>query len=320
MQCALLFCLCLREFPPPLSTAVVCTLTFVNFDISFYRSFSLIRIHTRTQYAQCALHVTTFHAQHMYRLTNLRTLDLSKNSIQRLDPKYGQLKNLKSLNLDGNKLTGGPAVAVIAKLTKLQNLSLGGNVLGRFTITNSNSAPTSSSSSNKNAKEVLPTPLPPSLKQLSLNGNFLSNVPRSIVSVQPYLNKLEKLDLSSNQLASIPTDVVNLVKLIELNLDNNVIVSLPTEIGSLQNLKQLSLRNNHITVTSTNFDKNPQPLPPTLFTDTPLIDLNLHGNPMASTQLNSFVGYDKFLERRQQVKTNALLGGALTNLDVCGLE
>ena len=231
--------------------------------------------------------------------------------------------------MENNKLTGGSAVAVIATLTKLQNLSLGGNLIGRFatsaTSTASGTASSSSNTSNNNntnAKEVLPSPLPNGLKQLKLNDNYLSNVPRSIVSVQPYLNKLEILDLSSNQLASIPTDIVNLANLIELNLDNNVIVSLPIEIGQLSHLKQLSLRQNHITVTSTNFDevKNPQPLPSSLFTDTPLIDLNLHGNPMTSTQLNKFVGYDKFLERRQQIKTNALLGGALTNLDVCGLE
>lgn len=259
----------------------------------------------------------------MYRLTNLRTLDLSKNNISQLDVRFGnKLTNLKSLNMENNKLTGGTAVAVISKLTKLQNLSLGGNMIGRLSATSSSTTSSSSSNNNTNAMEVLPSPLPNGLKQLKLNDNYLSNVPRSIVSVTPYLSKLEILDLSSNQLASIPIDIINLTKLIELNLDNNVIVSLPTEIGKLSHLKQLSLRNNHITCTSTNFDdvKNPQPLPSTLFTDTPLIDLNLHGNPMTSTQLNKFVGYDKFLERRQQIKTNALLGGALTNLDVCGLE
>ena len=192
--------------------------------------------------------------------------------------------------------------------------------MGRFVaVANSKNKTSAASSSTNNAKEILPSPLPSSLKQIKMDDNYLSNIPPSILSKS--LTKLEKLDLSNNQLASIPGDISYLVALIELNVDDNVIVSLPTEIGTLKHLKQLSLRNNHITVVSTTFsDKNPQPLPSTLFTDTPLIDLNLHGNPMTSTQLNQFEGYDAFLKRRQQIKTNTLYGGALTNLDVCGLE
>jgi Leucine-rich repeat (LRR) protein len=157
------------------------------------------------------------------------------------------------------------------------------------------------------------------LKQLKVDSNFLSSVPRPILSAT--LTKLEKLDLSSNHLATLPTEISNLVALVELNMDNNVIVSLPDEIGRLKKLKGLSLRGNRISVDSTNWSsKNPQPLPKSLFADTPLIDLNLHGNPMTSTQLNSMEGYDVFLERRQKVKTSTLLGGGLTNMDVCGLE
>ena len=170
----------------------------------------------------------------------------------------------------------------------------------------------------KNAA-ALPAHLPKSLKQLKLDSNFLSSVPPSIVS--NHLIKLEKLDLSQNQLATIPLEIANLKILAELNLDNNSIVSLPDPIGSLQKLKVLSLRNNHISVHSMKWsEKNPQPLPKNLFTNTPMIDLNLHGNPMTSTQLNTMEGYETFLARRQKVKTHALMGGALTNFDVCGLE
>ena len=110
-------------------------------------------------------------------------------------------------------------------------------------------------------------------------------------------------------------------KLVELNLDNNVIVSLPNEIGQLKKLKALSLKNNYIRVKSTNFsESNPQPLPASLFADTLLIDLNLHGNPLTSTQLNEFEGFDTFLERRKKVKTKNLYGGALVDMSVCGLK
>lgn len=135
------------------------------------------------------------------------------------------------------------------------------------------------------------------------------------------LVKLESLDLSNNDIASVPEEIGNLKNLTELAMDCNSIVSLPSSIGQLSKLKVLSLKSNKISVHSTQWsDKNPQPLPEDLFTKTPLIDLNLHGNPMTSTQLNQMDGYDQFLERRQKVKTSTLVGGGLTNLDVCGLE
>lgn len=236
----------------------------------------------------------------MHRISNLRTLDLSKNALTAVSSKFVNLKNLTSINLDNNKLTQGSLVP-IATLPKLQKLSIGDNLLGK---------PTAAASKN----DTLPE-LPKGLKQLKINANFLSHVPRNIMS--SHLTKLEKLDLSHNQLASIPVDIAKLKQLTELNLDDNVIVSIPQAAGLLEKLKVLSLRNNRISYPSSD---NAQPLPASLFTDTPLIDLNLHGNPMTSTQLNTMEGYDTFLERRQLVKTSALMGGALTNLDVCGLE
>ena len=135
------------------------------------------------------------------------------------------------------------------------------------------------------------------------------------------LVKLTTLDLSGNHLAALPVEIANLTQLSNLNLDDNVVVSLPDSIGQLGKLKSLSLRNNHLSVSSTVFSStNPQPLPASLFTDTPVIDLNLHGNPMTSTQLNQFDGFDAFLERRQKIKTKDLYGGAMTNLELCGLE
>ena len=150
-----------------------------------------------------------------------------------------------------------------------------------------------------------------------MNACYLSSVPRVICT----LTKLQKLDLSHNNLAAIPVEIFNLTALNELNLNNNSLVSLPQEIGKLTKLKSLSLKNNQIRVHHKVFsEQNPQPLPASLFTDTPLIDLNLHGNPMTSTQLNDFEGYHVFLERRKQTNTKNLYGGAMANLDVCGLD
>jgi Leucine-rich repeat (LRR) protein len=237
-------------------------------------------------------------------LKKLRTLDLSKNNLTRLGNMHS-LVELKSLNLDSNMLPAG-SLTPVTSMAKLQSLSVFGNRLGKPVVGDP-------SYPRRQQPESVPE-LPPSLKQLNLASNFFSNVPKHILS--PRLVKLEKLDLAGNHLAVAPVEIANLVNLQELNLDNNCIVALPEEIGLLKKLKVLSLRNNQLRIATTIFsEKNPQPLTKSLFTDTDLIDLNLHGNQMTNTQLNQFEGFQDFLDRRQKVKSKTM-----SNLDVCGLE
>jgi len=232
--------------------------------------------------------------------------------MKELNPKLGTLTLVKSLNCDDNELIAG-SLEPVSKLTKLQTLSAGGNLLGRKVSTPKHHH-------QQSQPDSLPRLMPVSLKTLKLNANYFSDVPSPIFM----LTKLQKLDLSDNQLASLPPEICKLYSLNEINLNNNVIVALPDEIGSLKKLKSLSLKQNQIRVlhpkSKLDAQKNPQPLPAVLFTETLLIDLNLHGNPMTSTQLNEFEGYSVFLERRQKTNTKNLFGGAMANLSVTGLE
>jgi len=212
--------------------------------------------------------------------------------------KLSQLKELKSFNCDDNALTSS-ALSPLSQLPKLQSISLGRNRL-------------------ENPSDHKFPALPATVKQLKIYKNSLSSIPQQICD--PTMRLLEKLDLSFNNLAEVPAEICNLIALTELNLDNNVIVSLREEVGHLPKLKTLSLKNNYIQVKSTNFSaSNPQPLPASVFENTLLIDLNLHGNKLSSTQLNEFVGFDAFLERRKKVKNKNLYGGALVDTSVCGL-
>lgn len=227
-------------------------------------------------------------------MKRLRTLDLSKNKLKSLRS-VGQLKELKSLNVDDNELTS-TALNEVAGCTKLQSLSADRNSLGRGPATQ------------------LPLRLPTSLKSLSLATNSLSAVPSVILAAS--FSKLERLDLSGNRITSIPAGIALLVNLNEVILDKNQIALIGPEIGTLKKLKTLSLKNNKLAVKSTRFTEiNPQPLPEKLFTSTLLIDLNLHGNPMTNTQLNEFEGFQVFLDRRQKVKSKTMM-----NLSVCGLS
>ena len=59
--------------------------------------------------------------------------------------------------------------------------------------------------------------------------------------------KLKRLDLSQNQLTSIPSRFGELVDLVELDLGNNGLPGLPECFGFLFNLRKLSLDNNALT-------------------------------------------------------------------------
>ena len=237
-------------------------------------------------------------------ITKLRTLDLSKNHLERaqhLPDRLAVLTELKILNLDHNQLPAGAVHDAIPKLTKLQNLSLAGNQLGK----------TRTTTTTMNRGDPLAASLPSSLKQLNLSANFLTSIPRSVLSTN--LSKLEKLDLSSNQLVTVPDEIALLIQLQELRLDSNRIAALPNAMGQLSKLKSLSLRDNQLQIL---LDAQQPGLPRSLFTDTALIDLNLHGNRLlTNTQLNRLDGFQDFLDRRQKVKSKTM-----TNLDVCGLD
>lgn len=248
----------------------------------------------------------------VFALKQLRTLDLSNNNLISLG-RLHLLTELKSLNLDGNKLMNG-SLGPLAALSKLQTLSVKRNALG-----DSNNG-TSDSGANTMPSAPFPA-MPSSLKQLSLSENPLGAVPDSLLSGN--LVKLEFLDLSKTGIKELPLELVVLTALQELRLDDNQIEFLMPNMGELKKLKVLSLKHNRLTVTSTIFtERNPQPLPKSLFTDTPLIDLNLHGNKMTNTQLNQFEGFQEFLDRRQKVRTHVWRSIIMTqnNQNMCGVD
>jgi len=226
----------------------------------------------------------------VFELTNVRTLDLSNNKLKQLSSKLTTLTKLKSLKCDGNLLRNGSLSPIITKLPNLQIFSAGENKLGLISppTTSKDSVGSRRKNEHGNRSTTSFPNLPPALKQLKLDSNHFESIPMQICD--PNLIKLEKLDLSRNNLATIPPEISNLSALTELNLDGNCIVSLPEEIGKLAAMKALSLQHNQIQVHSTSFSAGkPQPLPAVLFTETPLIDLNLRGNQLTNTQLVSFM-------------------------------
>mmetsp|Transcript_19464 Transcript_19464/g.47541 ORF Transcript_19464/g.47541 Transcript_19464/m.47541 type:complete len:273 (+) Transcript_19464:2-820(+) len=101
------------------------------------------------------------------------------------------------------------------------------------------------------------------LKCLNLSNNLLSNFPCS--SLAP-LRWLERLNFSGNQLKILP-QIINFECLRNLDLSANQLQSLPSEIGALESLQWLQLSHNRL-----------RSLPPEIGSLLRLEELNLHDN------------------------------------------
>ena len=154
-------------------------------------------------------------------LTQLQSLNLSRNQLTALPDWLGQLKQLQSLNLSGNQLTALPEW--LGQLTQLQTLNLYYNQL---------------------------TMLPESLGRLKhlrslwLTGNRLRTFPDCILAV----TSIRHLELDGNELTTVPESIGRLVNLEMLWLSGvggpNKLQDLPASLGKLANLSRLELANN----------------------------------------------------------------------------
>ena len=78
--------------------------------------------------------------------------------------------------------------------------------------------------------------------RLLLPQGNLTSLPKSVARLQ----KLENLDVESNQLSSLPASIGQLQALSDLTLDFNKLSSLPESIGQLRKLSELSLQGNRL--------------------------------------------------------------------------
>ncbi len=81
------------------------------------------------------------------------------------------------------------------------------------------------------------------LQSLNLSNNQLTSVPKELGN----LSKLKTLILSVNNLPSIPKELGNLSKLTHLELHHNRLTSIPKELGNLSKLTYLNLGGNYLT-------------------------------------------------------------------------
>lgn len=83
------------------------------------------------------------------------------------------------------------------------------------------------------------------LKCVYLQENQLKCVPACLIKGET-ANRIQLLDLSSNQIEGLPNRITSLKNIVTLKLDNNQIQYLPNNIGQLQQLQFLHISNNKL--------------------------------------------------------------------------
>ncbi|ETL39944.1 hypothetical protein L916_08767 [Phytophthora nicotianae] len=188
--------------------------------------------------------------------TTLASIRAAYNLIQTFSPKLWKLREIRHLDLSHNRLKELPFVEGDLKLlreTREWQVGVGLLVQLEVLLLNSNQLVQVPKSIEKcshltvldmsnNQLTTLSDEVSAlaSLERLTLHHNALCELPDTIGS----LTHLQELDLAHNRLLALPDSIGMLHNLETLNLFSNQLRLLPTEFGSLGQLRHLDLNNN----------------------------------------------------------------------------
>lgn len=205
-------------------------------------------------------------------LSSITTMYLDYNNLELLPDEICGLTSLKVLNVTHNCLSSLPEN--IGSLPNLLTLDVSFNNI-----------------------VTLPESLSTSSTYIIVNNNSIQHIPRCVVEsrntwdvsfncIDPVCMmtpNVQKLNMESNNIQTLPTAITNMTGLLELKLSNNRISEVPPEIGECVRLRRLWLDGNTISE-----------LPSEMSGCVSLSALSLNRNPITSTpssflQLNSLV-------------------------------
>jgi Leucine-rich repeat (LRR) protein len=177
-------------------------------------------------------------------LRALRTLDLSNNYLKSLPAEIGELKSLRILDISCNELESLPAE--IGKLSSLVHLNIHLIHLKSLPAEIGKLSSLMHLNLSNNYLKSLPTEIGKlsSLMHLDIGGNRLESFPAEICE----LSSLVHLDISWNRFESLPAEIGKLSSLIYLEIIGNNLESLPAEIGKLSSLSSLHGGYNRLTM------------------------------------------------------------------------
>ncbi len=226
-------------------------------------------------------------------LTQLQSLDLTGNRLTTLPESLTQLTQLQSLNLYGNQLTALPEW--LGQLTQLQSLVLAGNLLTVLPESLFQLAQLRSLDLMGNQLATLPENIGnlTQLRSLVLIDNELTILPESLFQ----LTQLRSLGLTGNQLTALQESLGHLTQLQTLTLGNNQLTALPESLGQLAQLQWLKIECNQLTA-----------LPRSIGYLLQLKDLDIHNNnitqlPDSITALECLKRLNLFRNKIEQIPT-----------------
>uniref|UniRef100_H0VEU7 Leucine-rich repeat-containing protein 40 n=1 Tax=Cavia porcellus TaxID=10141 RepID=H0VEU7_CAVPO len=183
-------------------------------------------------------------------ITNLRNLkglyvqhnernDLSNNRLAAVPGSFSSLPSLMRLNLSSNQLQSLPAE--ISRMKKLKHLDCNSNVLETIPPELASMESLELLYLRRNKLRFLPEfPSCKLLKELHVGENQIEMLAAEHLK---HLSSILVLDLRDNKLKSVPDEIALLQSLERLDLSNNDISSLPCSLGNLH-LKFLALEGN----------------------------------------------------------------------------
>ena len=179
----------------------------------------------------------------IFELTQLNFLEITRSGLQMLSPKIGQLANLTSLSLHGNKLDEIPVT--ICKLNKLKLLDISMNNLSVLPQEISSLLDLQTlNASNNNLTEFIDVSRFSKLQSLDVSNNKLKELPSGIDS--PELKLLMTLSALNNEIESLPDNLSALPSLKFLDVSNNKLEALPPQLGECGKLKEFRCTGNKL--------------------------------------------------------------------------
>lgn len=201
----------------------------------------------------------------VFRVTTLRTIDLSTNHLKTIPTTIANFINLRTLILDENLLTQLPEE--ICRLTKLETLSLASNQL-----------------------QTLPKMLGDlrSLRSLNLSNNRLQKFPIELRTIR----QLDFIDLSKNKITEIP-DGIGDMQAHEINLNQNQLEKISDDLSQCPRLKVLRLEENCLRLDE---------ITRSILSESQISLLAVDGNLFDIKQLRDHPAYDQYMERYTATK------------------